>query len=546
MPYNYHFLDYNALADKPLQPAVADTLYSYHFRLEGPEAHSVNLNLQGPEWLNLGRNHLGEYVLFGTPSDEDVKNFHIDIIVADPNYPEHHEYDLKVTPRDIQLSRLANRDALAGESEGADQGDSPLVYQAGSNMEMLSSLATISGIATLGGISYTALSSTLAFAAAMVLQENLINTREMNEHTPLATTTGTEGDNITPETIVIPTSTTTVDAPTIESIDNSNLIADIKAAITTPINVDRAATTDTVTTSTTTTRETENTTTDATDGTDSTLIGVTAGTNDSTPGDPVTPATLSPDPDQTLTGGDGNDTLTGGSGNDTINGAGGDDTVVGGAGNDTFIGSTGNDTYTGGEGIDTLDYSGLVTSEGAFFNLSDSVDGSSGLFPQSSFKTQVIDGGGTTDTFSGIENFVGTAQDDIFIMETSDLGTFNIDARGNSPLIADTLRFADGDAVANIIDFSDPLNITNFENIVLTNDSITLDIGSNVDAVENIAGGGNELFVVGEANDAVNLDPGSWVSGGTVDVNGTLYNVYNPTVDPGFSLYIDVNIPPPF
>ena len=49
-------------------------------------------------------------------------------------------------------------------------------------------------------------------------------------------------------------------------------------------------------------------------------------------------------------GGDGNDSLTGGAGRDTLSGGAGDDTLVGGADNDELVGGAGSDTYVLGIG----------------------------------------------------------------------------------------------------------------------------------------------------------------------------------------------------
>jgi len=59
----------------------------------------------------------------------------------------------------------------------------------------------------------------------------------------------------------------------------------------------------------------------------------------------------------TLNGGADADTLDGGAGNDILNGDAGDDILSGGTGNDTLSGGAGADALTGGDGTDTASYS---------------------------------------------------------------------------------------------------------------------------------------------------------------------------------------------
>lgn len=100
--------------------------------------------------------------------------------------------------------------------------------------------------------------------------------------------------------------------------------------------------------------------------------------------------------------------LTTGSGNDKLTGNSADNILTGGAGNDTFIGGAGNDTFIGGtssisdSGNDTADYSASITAIDA------DLTRASG---------QVIGNASTdgTDTFYGIENIIGTAQNDTVI-----------------------------------------------------------------------------------------------------------------------------------
>lgn len=91
--------------------------------------------------------------------------------------------------------------------------------------------------------------------------------------------------------------------------------------------------------------------------------------------------------DDVVFGLDGNDTLDGGVGDDTLSGGDGNDTLIGGAGNDTLIGGAGVTVFDGGEGVDTADFSELAQGINA----------------------SLVTGSTAGDTFSGIENLVGTA-----------------------------------------------------------------------------------------------------------------------------------------
>jgi Ca2+-binding RTX toxin-like protein len=96
-----------------------------------------------------------------------------------------------------------------------------------------------------------------------------------------------------------------------------------------------------------------------------------------------------------LTGGAGNDTLAGGGGNDTLAGGDGGDTVDGGAGNDSLIGGAGEDALHGGTGVDAASYAG--STAGVTVNLT----------------TGAASGGHATgDTFTSIENLLGSAHGD--------------------------------------------------------------------------------------------------------------------------------------
>jgi Ca2+-binding RTX toxin-like protein len=105
-----------------------------------------------------------------------------------------------------------------------------------------------------------------------------------------------------------------------------------------------------------------------------------------------------------LYGGVGNDTLSGGAGDDTLNGGGyGFDRLDGGDGNDSLIGGFGlsGGVFVGGAGIDNVNYAG--SAQGVTVNLA----------------TGFGSGGDATgDSYSGIENVLGSAQADTLTGDT--------------------------------------------------------------------------------------------------------------------------------
>lgn len=97
---------------------------------------------------------------------------------------------------------------------------------------------------------------------------------------------------------------------------------------------------------------------------------------------------------ENLTGGAANDTLTGNSSNNILNGGDGNDTLDGGA--------SGSDTFIGGSGTDVVSYA--LSSSFVSINLMTGING----------------GEASTDTFSSIESFIGSAYNDTFVGDGSD------------------------------------------------------------------------------------------------------------------------------
>ena len=104
---------------------------------------------------------------------------------------------------------------------------------------------------------------------------------------------------------------------------------------------------------------------------------------------------------------DGDDTLSGFDGDDQLSGGSGDDTLSGGFGDDVLSGGPGADVLMGGAGSDTVTYVGNPGREdGVQVYLDGSRDGTG------------ADAQG--DTYSGIENVVGTAFDDTLVGNDAD------------------------------------------------------------------------------------------------------------------------------
>jgi trimeric autotransporter adhesin len=110
------------------------------------------------------------------------------------------------------------------------------------------------------------------------------------------------------------------------------------------------------------------------------------------------------DLDNTITGNSGDNQLDGGAGNDSLIGGAGTNNLFGGAGDDTLSGADGVNAFHGGGGIDTADYSGVTSTDGVIVYAS-AFNGTSG--------SRAAAG----DTFSSIEKFIGTANNDFFGFE---------------------------------------------------------------------------------------------------------------------------------
>ncbi len=103
----------------------------------------------------------------------------------------------------------------------------------------------------------------------------------------------------------------------------------------------------------------------------------------------------------------GIDILTGLGGNDTLDGGTGNDKLDGGAGDDILIGGAGADKLTGGSGTDTASY--ITATKGVSAHMV--IVNIAGVTPPS--------GDGKGDTFSGVENMIGSKFGDTLIGNNS-------------------------------------------------------------------------------------------------------------------------------
>ena len=233
----------------------------------------------------------------------------------------------------------------------------------------------------------------------------------------------------------------------------------------------------------------------------------------------------------TLNGGKGTDKLFGDAGDDTLNGGNGDDQLRGGAGNDTLNGGLGADKYNGGGGVDTADYSHVTGGTGIDLHLDNSV---------------AATGASAGDTFSSVENVIGTDFDDKIFGTAADNkltggdGADQLKGGGG----ADTLLGGDGgdflapgnDLAPDIVNGGDGFDFVayldsasgvtvNLETVATggaaagdTLKSIEAIIGSDHDDTLTVGSGG---FIA--AGDGADTLSGSTISGGILLTSETLF-----------------------
>ena len=223
----------------------------------------------------------------------------------------------------------------------------------------------------------------------------------------------------------------------------------------------------------------------------------------------------------TLTGDGVANELRGLGGSDTLTGNGGNDMLKGGEGNDTLRGGEGDDTLDGGPGRDTLEGGGTQGDEGddiatyASAEEGVTVDLSGGNRGQ---------GDAAGDTFTGIEEYVGSLHDDTFISgEDGD----DIDGGGGSDTVsyerseeAVTVNLSTGDTETTVGSYANGDSFTSIENVIGSSKADNLTAGSNGSVIEGGEGdddltgdsGGSDTFVFasGDGEDEVTgFTPGS-------------------------------------
>ncbi len=255
-----------------------------------------------------------------------------------------------------------------------------------------------------------------------------------------------------------------------------------------------------------------------------------------------------------LNGGDTGDIMSGGFGNDSLTGNGGNDHMQGGTGNDTLVGGTGNDILVGGEGSDSL-------SGG---DNDDYLNGGSG--------NDTLAGGNGNDTLiggSGTDTLQGDAGNDFLIFDgTGDWNNDNNPDTGDSVdggtgfdtlLIRNRGLDIDGGATFNTrVDNIDVIDMQNGSTVGNTN-ALGENVALSAADVLAITGTGT-LFIVGDANDTVNLLNANFPDGPDAGTNpdstgtftdndpthtstfGHTFNIYQSTSGPAVTVYVDQDV----
>ena len=190
--------------------------------------------------------------------------------------------------------------------------------------------------------------------------------------------------------------------------------------------------------------------------------------------------------DDTLSGGVGNDTLDGGNGNDSLAGGAGNDTLIGGAGNNTLEGGAGRDVLIGGDGVGTVDTASYANSDERVVASLHSGDASQSA------------GDAAGDTYTGIENLLGSAFDDILKGDAADNQISG--GVGNDVLLSSggADKFV-GDAGADEVSYA---AITSALSIDLTNTSAVSTSGHGTgDAHGDVIDSSVETVIGGQAAD---------------------------------------------
>ncbi|GKX61236.1 beta strand repeat-containing protein [Leminorella grimontii] len=207
--------------------------------------------------------------------------------------------------------------------------------------------------------------------------------------------------------------------------------------------------------------------------------------------------------------------IVGSAWNDVIEGDDSDNVISVGAGDDLIYGSKGNDTLSGGGGSNTLNYSRLA--EGINVNM---VAGT------------VLKGADGADAFTQFNRFVGTSQDDTFLVTSGvaavdggagfdvlDFGSLGGSLTINLSSGVVTGRNGTNQALGS-------LAVSNIEKVIMTSGTGSAFIGSLTEGNEFVGGASNDIFRTNGGNNVVTGGGGSdWVEyvsalhGVTVDLN---------------------------
>ena len=209
-----------------------------------------------------------------------------------------------------------------------------------------------------------------------------------------------------------------------------------------------------------------------------------------------------------LEGGEGADTISGGDGDDTINAGEGTDFAKGGDGDDIISTGAGDDTVKGGDGNDTLDYS----------------QSTSGVRIYAREGVAEENAAGTTDQFTEIENFIGSAYADTIF---TDATTQSVQSGGGNDFVrslgsADvTIDSGDGDDFVLAEFGSAKVQLgAGDDRLLAYSASVDVDGGAGDDVIRG--GNGNDTIDGGQGNDTLSGGSGQdtfvYKGGGGKDV----------------------------